>query len=128
MDNLVRTIFAGMFHQHTFLIADKLIAMVIRQFVFVAQKDGFLGTGFLAKSTEDTPDKIYLINLGIPFALIVFGRFHVNGISGTGGGAQSAADAPLGTVLIPFKIMKAPVARRHFRLFAWVFPCYRSFK
>jgi len=76
-----------MFHQHLFLGVNKLVPVIIGDFIFVTQKDRFLGTGFLAKSAENTADHVYFIHRGVSFTLFVFRRFHVDGIGGASGGA-----------------------------------------
>jgi hypothetical protein len=87
MYGFIRLVLAWVWYKHIVLAPDKFIPVIVGQFVFMAEEDRLLGTGFLAKTAKYTSDQVYLIDVRVSFALIVLRRFHIYGVGWAGGGA-----------------------------------------
>ncbi len=96
--------------QKHFLGIDKIVSFVSGEFEFMSQKYSFLRAGLLAHAAEYTAQFIDFIDFGVADTVLRFGRFHIDAIDRTGGGAKTAANASFGVVVISCQIMQTSVS------------------
>ena len=99
--------------QHLFLAVDQVAGVKACDFEAVPVGDRIRGTSLDAVSAEDTSIVVDVINFGVtlrsahPMLVRILGRFYVNAVRGTGGGAQKTGNALFQSVLIALQHVDA---------------------
>src|SRR5690606_32878178 len=97
------------------LAIDEIFSHIFRCHMRSIQIDGFLRTGLLTKTAENTAQhidfiyrSIFLFSVKMLFTLLTLGSNHSNGLCRTGQSTQTAVRASLSALLVTLQRMSSP--------------------